>query len=117
MTIIKKSLLTLVLIIGLTGCNEETKEEIKESPIRIDLKKAYNSAWKYFYPKVLITSTVDTVKVNNVIVNKGNCKPTLIEETRQTLNYGAQMEVRYKQNCNVMLIEVITDQGNWMVKF
>ena len=108
------SLLALMLIIGLGGCGDDTP---KESPVKISLQQAYNSAWNYYYPKVLVISKVDKIKVTDVIVNKGNCKPPFADEASKTLKYGEQMEVRFKKNCKVMKVEVVTNQGNWVVGF
>jgi len=94
----------------------EQKKELQKSPVKIKVVQAYNSAYNYYYPKVIITSLVDTLKVTNVITNKGNCKPTFREETRASLGYGGNMEVRYKK-CEVMLVKVITDKGDWSVKY
>ncbi|RLA79442.1 MAG: hypothetical protein DRG78_12945 [Epsilonproteobacteria bacterium] len=110
---IVKSVLALMLIIGLSGCSDKAKE----SPVKVNLKQAYNAAWKFYYPKVFVTSKVDTIKVTNVIVNKGNCVPSIAGETNRTLGYGEQMEVRFKKNCKVMKVEVVTDQGNWTVEY
>lgn len=115
-----KSLLALVLIISLTGCEDKAEEQNVEkkvtSPIKIKVEQAYNSAYNYYYPKVVITSKVDNIKVTNVITNKGNCLPAFIDETKSTLRYGSKMEVRYKK-CEVMLVKVLTDQGDWSFKF
>ena len=107
------SVIALMLLMVFSGCGDDVPQK---SPIDISLQQAYNSAWHYYYPKVLITSKADKVTINNVIVNKGNCQPAFkINST--TLKYGEQMEVRYRRNCNVIRVEAVTDQGNWVSEF
>ncbi len=108
-----KSLLAVMLIVGLSGFVAEAKAN---TPLKIKVEQAYNSAYNYYYPKVIIISLVDSLVVTNVITNKGNCSPAFISETKATLKYGSRMEVRYKK-CDVLLVEVLTDQGTWTVEY
>ena len=109
------SLLVLVLLISLSGCGNKTEEQKSTTPpIKVQVEQAYNTAYNYYYPKVVIISKVDNLKVKNVITNKGNCSPVFTPKA--TLKYGSKMEVRYKK-CEVMLVQVITDQGNWSFEF
>jgi len=119
------SLLALMLILGLSGCGDDKP---KTSPIKISVEQAYNEAWNYYYPKVIITSIDDNVNIKNVLVNKGNCKYSnqdlayvngrmqTIKLLPRKLTYGKQLEIRLKK-CEVLRIDVQTDKGSWTVEY
>ncbi len=101
----------------------------QSAPIRISVQQAYNSAWHYYYPKILITSIVDKVKIQQVTVNKGNCRFSNtdigyvngrfrpIKLIPRTLKYGEDLEIRLKPSCHLLRIDVKTNQGDWTMEY
>jgi len=101
----------------------------QNAPIRISAQQAYNSAWHYYYPKIIITSIVDKIKIKQVIVNKGNCRFSNndigyisgrfrpIRLIPRTLKYGEDLEIRLKSSCHLLRVDVKTSQGDWTIEY
>lgn len=78
--------------------------------------------------KVTITAAVDKIKINDVIVNRGNCwrfKEDLARGANRmqgfndavhlptTLAYGKNFVGYYQDNCNFLEIQVKTSRGDF----
>lgn len=111
--------------------NDNTSENnvaYSKPPVKIRVEQAYNEAYHYYYPKIIITSVVDNTIVNDVKINKGNCNydnsdivyqnggMKAIKLLPRTLGYGEEVEIRLKK-CNVLKIDVTTDKGEWTVEY
>ncbi|PNV82240.1 MAG: hypothetical protein C0627_11020 [Sulfurimonas sp.] len=112
------SIVAITLIIGLSGCTDSTPEQ---SPVRIEAK-TLSSDWGGYMisvPVVEVTAVIDKVTIENVITNNGNCKMTAHrqKEFPKTLSYGQKATAGYTAKCNLVKVEVITDNGNWSVEF
>lgn len=112
------SALVIMAILGLTGCGDKAPEQ---SPVRIEAKTISSNMFggTMSVPIVEVTAVVDKVTIENVIANNGNCKMTAMrqKEFPKTLSYGQKATAGYTANCNLIKVEVITDQGNWSVEF
>lgn len=112
------SILTLLFIIGLNGCSDKTLEK---SPIKIEAKALTGNMFGITQkvPIVEITSLVDEITITDVIANNGNCKMTVHrqKEFPKTLGYGEKATAGYSARCNLIKVEVITDQGSWSVEY
>lgn len=112
------STLAIMVIIGLSGCGDKVPEQ---SPVRIEAKTITGNMFggTMSVPVVEVTSVVDKVTIENVIANNGNCKMTAYrqKEFPKTLSYGQKATAGYTAQCNLIKVEVITDQGNWSVEF
>jgi len=118
-------ILSVMLVLSFNGCSDDKP---KESPVKIKVEQAYNEAWNYYYPKIIITSVADKINIENVIVNKGNCKYSnediayvngqmkAVKLLPKELSYGKQLEIRLKK-CEVIKIDVKTNQGDWSVEY
>ncbi|MCC4307094.1 hypothetical protein LL252_00800 [Alcanivorax marinus] len=63
--------------------------------------------------RVHITNTgEDTVTVKEVIANRGNCDLTFQDELPMELDFGEKDSVLVDTGCNLVEVEVITDQGS-----
>lgn len=99
------------------------------APLRVSSEQAYNQAWNYYYPKIIITSTENSLTIKKVTVNKGNCKFSnsdmayingrmqTIKLTPRTLKYGEKIEIRLQKSCQLLRVDVDTDQGSWSVEY
>ena len=114
---IMTNLLVLISIIGLSGCSSEPET----SPVRIEAKTLTGNSFMgpTQVPIVEVTSLVDSVVVEDVIVNNGNCKMTAYrqKEFPKTLGYGQMATAGYTASCNLIKVDVVTDQGNWTVEY
>lgn len=118
---IKTSIVALVVFLT-------TNALAGESPIKINVERAYNQAYHYYYPKIIITSLKDNLVVNQVLVNKGNCQfpefdlgienntIATIKVVPRKLKYGESMEIRL-QKCNILKIDVDTNYGEWGIEY
>ncbi|MEE3664489.1 hypothetical protein V2I52_21610 [Brenneria sp. g21c3] len=78
------------------------------------------------YVNVVVTARTDTIRINNISVNRGNCrignlkyfgssnKETIIPAT---LRYGESVKVPFYNNCIASEVEVLTDKGGWTFTF
>lgn len=99
-----------------------------EAPIKIGLEQVKNPYYPNLHQqRVHIQSLADSVKINDVVVNRGNCPvqkmPTVYAGSKpvplvpSTLPYGKDVAIYIKGPCNVVEINVITSQGNWIMKY
>ena len=109
--------ITLLLILGLSGCGSE---EPKVSPVKIEtvIHDSYWGTVLFKIPIVTITAVAD-VTVQDVIINEGNgCRLSRSQpKLPATIKYGDQIVRTYTAECNVMKIDVVTDKGNWTVTY
>jgi len=112
-----KRFIGLCVVLMLTGASLMAQS----SPIRISLENYYNQIYKISYPKIHITSTEDNLKIKNVIVNKGHCKllngNPIKNAFPKKLNYSQKVDIPLDVNCDVLRIDVKTNQGNWHVEY
>ena len=102
-------LMLLFILLNVSACNAE-----QECPVEVQLRT--NAASEYItYYNVIITSVTDSVTITNVIVNRGNSKPSVRrswEEEPVTLKFG-ERTVKHNFTQVPKEIEVQTDMGNW----
>lgn len=78
-----------------------------------------NQTFNVKYVEVKVTSKVDKIEIQNVVVNRGNCKIEKIREMfggktlPKTLEYGETAEFSFSGPCSASEVEVDTDQGSW----
>ena len=62
---------------------------------------------------------VDNITLNNITVNKGNCKMIQIGGSLfpKKLNYGESVGYLFPSNCNVLQIVADTDNGKWTIEY
>ncbi|UUX55615.1 hypothetical protein NUG39_06215 [Citrobacter youngae] len=98
------------------------------APVKIGLEQVKNPYYPNLHQqRVHIQSLVDIIKINDVVVNRGNCpvqkmpivyagsKPVPLVPS--TLPYGKDVAIYIKGPCNVVEINVVTSQGNWVMKY
>jgi len=109
-------LLALLLVMGLSGC-DDGGSPVKVSPKILVGRNIFGGTARV--PIVEITSVVDTVKIKNVIGNNGNCLMTSIRQREypKVIKYGEKTIAGFTAKCNLLKIKVITDHGDWEFKF
>ncbi|AUM05031.1 MULTISPECIES: hypothetical protein [Enterobacter] len=99
-----------------------------EAPVRIGLEQVKNPYYPNLHQqRVHVQSLTDSVTINDVVVNRGNCPiqklPTVYAGSKpvalvpSTLTYGKEITVYIKGPCSVAEINVITSQGDWLMKY
>lgn len=98
------------------------------SPLKVSAGKYYNKYSRSYIPQVTITSLSNSLKIKNVIVNKGNCKYSKTEMYGtysnikyrkifpKKLSYGKQLKIAVHR-CNILKVEVQTNKGDWSVEY
>jgi len=111
-TMIKKTSITLAAILTLSACGDS------EPPIKIE---AYNEAHPILpyakYAKIKVSSLIDSVSIEDIIVNRGNCKVeggknSTYKIIPKELKFGESVSVGVT-NCNVLQVDVVTNKGDW----
>jgi len=87
-----------------------------EAPIRISAGSPFNEIAQKQVPQVIVTSVSDSVTIKNVIVNKGNCKYDKSGDFPAKLSYGQELKILVWR-CNILRVDVDTNQGGWSVEF
>lgn len=98
----------ILALVGLSGCADNSPVEVrlKENPLSA-------IAGMTLSPMIEVTSMVDTVKVNSIKINRGNCKSS---GSGSQLKFGENARF-YTSNCDVKEIEVNTDDGSFTFTF
>lgn len=125
----KKFSLGIFAILSILNFNGCAGDQSSKPPIKTQVEQKYNQYQNFYYPEIIITSVVDNLTINDVIVNKGNCKyrnETLAQNNGKIvvvplvpseLTFGKQLEIPLVKSCKVLKIDVKTDQGDWTVDF
>lgn len=66
-------------------------------------------------PVVEVTAIVDSVEVQDVIGNRGNCKMTSVRQAEfpRNLQFGEKATAGFTAGCNLIQIDVVTDRGTF----
>jgi uncharacterized protein YxeA len=105
-----KKIVVILMAIILIACGEI------EPSVTVDVYDKVNPLFKIKYVLVKVTAIVDEIEVQNVIVNRGNCK---IEGNKlpKTLFFGQSISVAFSGPCQASEVEVITDDGDWIESY
>ncbi|HED2829089.1 hypothetical protein [Enterobacter kobei] len=99
-----------------------------EAPIRIGLEQVKNPYYPNLHQqRVHVQSLTDSVTIKDIVINRGNCPiqkmPTVYAGSKpvslvpSTLPYGEEIAAYIKGPCSVAEINVITSQGDWLMKY
>lgn len=81
--------------------------------LQVQIQDYYNPLAQANGQHVFITSKEDNVKINNVVINRGNCRiGTPARNYRVTLGFGQKIRVTPLVGCTVMEIKIDTDKGS-----
>ena len=90
-------------------------------PIKVETSNQVHPAGTR-YVTVVVTSLDDSIKVENIDVNRSNCRidnkkfmSSVNKETilPATLHYGQSVKVNFYNNCVASEVIVTTDKGGW----
>jgi hypothetical protein len=106
-----KWLLTLTTL-TLMACGSD------EPPISISTYDKVNPLFKVPYVKVDIIALIDEIEIQDVIVNRGNCKrERLLVKLPKTIKYGQSVDLTFAAPCTASEVEVITSEGDWVEQY
>ena len=102
-------------LLGLGGCSGA----MSEPPVTVEAKFLENMFYGNPIPVVEVTAITDSVEVRDVIANRGNCP--MMEHRKagfpHQLKFGQKATAGFTASCNLVEVEVVTDQGNWSFTF
>lgn len=90
-------------------------------PIKVETSNQVHPAGTR-YVTVVVTSLDDSIKVEKIDVNRGNCRidnqKYLYSSNKETilpasLRYGESVKVNFYNNCVASEVVVTTDKGGW----
>lgn len=86
------------------------------APIEVRTGLKYNSAWGYYMGSIEITAIDDSVKIGDIIVNRGNCNDLFFYSGKKQLNFG-ESALFTSNKCSkqgqIREIVVETNKGTW----
>lgn len=102
---------------ALMGCSNP------EPNIEIETFNRVNELFGVKYVEVKVKAIQDQVTVEDIIVNKGNCKIENINDfTRKPiipkqLKFGESVSVAFTAPCEATQVDVVTNDGSWTVSY
>lgn len=112
-----KKLTAIFALTGmLIGCGESKPN------VDIETYDKVNQLFGIKYVEVKVKSISDEVTVEDVIVNRGNCK---IEKNflngksilPKQLKFGESVSVSFSGPCEAVQVDVVTNDGSWTVSY
>lgn len=76
--------------------------------------------YKFLAKYVSIRSLVDTLTVQSLVANRGNCEVLSTPQKKQlpaTIKYGEVLNIRLNHECDIIEAEIVTDQGSGTYSF
>ena len=113
--IFKHTLVSALLVSSAHALAEPTP------PVKVETSNNIHPAGTR-YVSVVVTSLDDSIKVENIVVNRGNCRidnqKYLYSKNKETilpatLRYGQSVKVNFYNNCVASEVAVTTDKGGW----
>ena len=93
-----------------------------EPPIKIETYDRTNAIFNVPYVEVDVTAVVDKITIENIIVNRGNCKIENVtyngrRKLPRKLVFGESVSVSFGTPCYASEVEVETNQGSWTMAY
>ena len=108
----KKVLVLSSVVFALSGCGDS------EPPVKIETFDKVNSIFGIKYVEVTVTGIADEVVVEDIIVNRGNCKrETVFAKLPKKLKFGESVSPTFAAPCIASEVSVITNDGDWTVNY
>ena len=96
-----------------------------DAPFKLYLSTYYDAYYNTYNKKLKIVSTTDNLVINNVVVNRGQCKPYNVPKGYTVkdflyriginpMSYGKWYRFIYSGDCDILEIEVDTNKGNFV---
>lgn len=102
----KNYLAVVFLVLAIAGCHSEP-------PVTVELGK--NSFWGG--PQIRITAREDSVTINKVQVNRGNCPVNVQERLPHKLSFGELLKADTPSCQRVVEVSLSTSEGDYDFSF
>jgi hypothetical protein len=98
----------MMSVIGLLISNLVMAESEKEPPVQIGIRALPS------YEVITVTSMVDTITIEDIIINRGNCPLKTEGKLPVKLKFGETFTIPLF-SCSAIEIIANTDKGKWSV--
>ena len=115
--------LSIVLLLsacgGSDGSSGREAVPFEASLRKEDLSWMVSSGWNgpMISTQLVVTSRVEGLRVNDVSLNRGNCRLMSGNGLPASLAFGEELKVAYFEPCSVVEADVFTNRGTWKVGF
>lgn len=88
---------------------QPVQQQASEPPYKLDYSIAGDGSMV-----LKVVSMTSQLTVQDILVNEGNCRNLFSSKTLpKSIKMGYAAEVLISQSCNIVKIDVVTDQGSW----
>ncbi len=111
-----KYIAILIFSFLISGCNDNPA-------VKVETYNKVNQLFGVKYIEVKVSSIVDEVVVEDIVVNRGNCKIQNINVMNRKpiipkqLKFGESVSVSFSGPCEASQVDVETDQGSYTVNY
>lgn len=70
-----------------------------------------------YFKKVEVVSHSNNITIRNAILNRGNCPLLPAHELPMTLGFGQTHTLPFSKRCNLLELQLLTDQGEVTYQF
>ncbi|MBB1606105.1 MULTISPECIES: hypothetical protein [unclassified Pseudomonas] len=102
----KKYLTLMCMAVAISGCNSEP-------PVSVELGR--NPYWGG--PQLHITAKQDTVTINDIKINRGNCKANIHEHLPYKIPFGEVLKADAPSCQKVVEVSISTSEGDYDFSF
>ena len=92
---------------------EDTSHISDTVPIKINFENKYNTFFGVIMEYIIITSIQDSLIIDSVEFNKGNCRGKDYKE-KKVLNYGQYKKIIIPSGCRIIHTQINTNFGSWI---
>lgn len=91
--------------------------------VEVETNDTFNLFWGTPYVEVKVKSLVEKIRVEDIRVNRGNCKPENVTVFNRhpiipkTLRFGEVLTLNFSGPCEASQVDVTTDQGSWSFSY
>jgi uncharacterized lipoprotein YehR (DUF1307 family) len=106
----KKIIFILGIVFSLSACGDS------EPAVKVTYSSEYINEY-VTQTKVKVSSIVDDVIVESVILNRGNCDKQHSQKLPINLKFGESFLVFTTTRCELAQIDVVTNKGSWTINY
>jgi hypothetical protein len=100
----------LIITLLVSGCsNNDAPIQVSVTPVNSGISMGQVKG-----DRIDIQSKIDHVEINQIVVNRGNCK--LYDNGTRALAFG-ESTMYMVLGCDPIEVDVATDKGNWKFNF
>ena len=84
--------------------------------LKVSTASRWSENWGQYVKELAIVSTEDSVTINKILLNRGNCDYPMTFRLPYTLKYGQKLNVMLSR-CEILEVQIDTNKGTQTYKF